>query len=146
MEYEKIMGQAKAAKSGEEILALAKENEIEMTETEAEETFNILNKTGELSDEELENVSGGGCKTEVGGKKYTVVTSALGCMNGQYENNWKDSGYVDWYGEKIHVLAYAKDHKSLRSTWRTHSRDGQCGYCRWLSFKGGLGYCSKSAE
>ena len=36
MEYEKLMEKAKGAKSAEELLALAKENDIEMTEEEAE--------------------------------------------------------------------------------------------------------------
>ena len=39
MDYEKMMEKAKEAKSAEELLALAKENDIEMTEEEAEETF-----------------------------------------------------------------------------------------------------------
>ena len=81
MEYEKLMEKAKGAKSAEELLALAKENDIEMTEEEAEETFAMLGKSGELSDEELENVSGGGCHVDVGGKSFVVVTSALNCMN-----------------------------------------------------------------
>ena len=68
MDYEKMMEKAKEAKSAEELLALAKENDIGMTEEEAEETFAMLEKSGELSDEELENVSGGGCHVNVGGK------------------------------------------------------------------------------
>ena len=44
MEYEKLMEKAKGAKSAEELLALAKENDIEMTEEEAEETFAMLGK------------------------------------------------------------------------------------------------------
>lgn len=43
-----------------ELLALAKENGIEMTEEQAKEYFAKLNtKTGELADDELDNVSGG---------------------------------------------------------------------------------------
>ena len=44
MEYEKLMEKAKGAKSAKELLALAKENDIEMTEEEAEETFAMLEK------------------------------------------------------------------------------------------------------
>ena len=44
MEYEKLMEKAKGAKSAEELLALAKENDIGMTEEEAEETFAMLGK------------------------------------------------------------------------------------------------------
>ena len=41
----------------------AKENGMELTFEEAEECFARLHKSGELSDEELDNVSGGGCGT-----------------------------------------------------------------------------------
>ena len=50
---------AKTAKSAEELFALAKENGIEMTEEEANKYFADFHKEGELSDEELDNVSGG---------------------------------------------------------------------------------------
>ncbi len=54
---------AKECKSAEELLALAKENGIEMTAEEAAEKFTALNNVGELSDDELENAAGGGCAT-----------------------------------------------------------------------------------
>ena len=57
-----MIEKAKAARSAEELLALAKENNVEMTEDEAKTYFAQLNpKGGEVSDDELENVSGGGC-------------------------------------------------------------------------------------
>lgn len=59
---EQTVEQAKQAKSAEELLALAKENGIEMTPEEATAYFEKLNPvSGELSDEELVNVAGGGC-------------------------------------------------------------------------------------
>ena len=56
-----LLEKAKAAKSAEELLALAKNEGIELTAEQAAKAFAELNKTGELSDEELDNVSGG-CK------------------------------------------------------------------------------------
>ena len=50
---------AKAAKNAEELIALAKENGIEMTEEEAKNLFAKLHAEGELADDELGNVSGG---------------------------------------------------------------------------------------
>ena len=50
---------AKTAKSAEELLAMAKAENIALTEEEAAKAFAELNKTGELSDEELDNVAGG---------------------------------------------------------------------------------------
>lgn len=57
-----LIEKAKQAKSAEELLAIAKENGIEATEEEAKQYFAQLHPaTGELSDNELDNVSGGGC-------------------------------------------------------------------------------------
>ena len=60
-----LIAKAKQTKSPEELMALAKENGVELTEESAQAYFNQLNpKTGELaddelSDSELDNVSGG---------------------------------------------------------------------------------------
>ena len=56
-----MLATALETKTVEELVALAKENGIELTSEEAEEHFARLNKSGELSDEELDNVVGGGC-------------------------------------------------------------------------------------
>ena len=56
---DEILEKAKTAKSAEELLAMAKAENIELTEEEAAKAFVELNKTGELSDEELDNVAGG---------------------------------------------------------------------------------------
>ena len=121
---------------------LAKEADIQMSPQEAEETFALLNKKGELSDEELDNVAGGGCDTTVDGKTYTVVSSGLDCFTGQYEANYKRNGV----SEVVAGPLYAQDNYSLRFTWKDFAYPGQCGMCRWLSFKAGTGYCSKSAK
>ena len=55
-----LVAKAKEAKTSEELMALAKEVGIDMTEESAALAFEQLNsKTGELSDSELDNVSGG---------------------------------------------------------------------------------------
>ena len=59
-----LIAKAKQAKNPEELLALAKENGVELTEESAKAYFNQLNpKTGELADDELDNVAGGGCQS-----------------------------------------------------------------------------------
>lgn len=65
---EELMEKARGAKSAEELLAIAKENNIEIAEEQANAYFEHMNKTGELSDDELDSVAGGGCgkKTESG--------------------------------------------------------------------------------
>ena len=59
-----MIEKAKAAKTAEELLELAKANGVEMTADEAATYFAQLNpKSGELSDDDLDNVAGGagGC-------------------------------------------------------------------------------------
>lgn len=57
-----LIEKAKTAKSVEELLAIAGENEAVLALDEAKTYFEQLNpKCGELDDDELDNVSGGGC-------------------------------------------------------------------------------------
>jgi len=59
---EEAIAKAKQAKSVEELLTLAKESGVEMTAEQAQEYYTQLNqKSGELADDELDNVAGGGC-------------------------------------------------------------------------------------
>lgn len=71
-----LIEKARQANSPEELLALAKENGIELSEDEVKEYFERLNNSGELSDEELDNVSGGGCYYKDG---RLVVTCDYNC-------------------------------------------------------------------
>ena len=57
-----MIEKAKAAKSAEELLEVAKAGGIEMTADEAATYFAQLNpKFGELDDDDLDNVAGGAC-------------------------------------------------------------------------------------
>ena len=69
-----MIEKAKVAKSAEELLALAKANGVEMTADEAKTYFAQLNpKSGELSDDDLDNVAGGGCNDIMGKGYYSDV-------------------------------------------------------------------------
>lgn len=61
MEKKELLEKARQANSPEELLALAKENNFPMNEENAKDYFEKLHKTGELSDDELDSVAGGGC-------------------------------------------------------------------------------------
>ena len=54
-----LLKKAKTANTAEELLAMAKAENIEISAEEAAKAFEELNKNGELSDEELDNVAGG---------------------------------------------------------------------------------------
>ena len=58
-----IIEKAKAAKSADELLAIAKENNMDMTAEEAEAYLaQLTTKSGELEDDDLDSVSGGACQ------------------------------------------------------------------------------------
>ena len=56
-----LIAKAKAAKSAEELLELAKANNVEMTAEEAKTYFAQLSAKGAVADDELDAVAGGGC-------------------------------------------------------------------------------------
>ena len=54
-----LFAKAKETKTVEELITLAKENGKELSGEQAEKLFAKLNQTGELTDDELADVSGG---------------------------------------------------------------------------------------
>lgn len=75
-----MIEKAKAAKSVEELLEIAKANNVEMTADEAATYFAQLNpKSGELGDDELDAVSGGGD----GCKKMSILYKTVRVTSGQ---------------------------------------------------------------
>ncbi len=83
---EELLEKAKQAKTPDELSAIAKENGTEMTDESAKEYFDLLHpRTGELSDDELDNVSGGcgGGGYTPGNNRRTISTGEAGrtCSN-----------------------------------------------------------------
>lgn len=122
---QELISKAKETKSAEELLALAKENGVEMTEESAKSYFDQLHpKTGELSDEELDNVAGGSCYSKDGRLVVSAVT--VGC--GRFRCK-KDGG-------------------SMHHSRRTNPFCGNCyvsancGHCKYCSYEKGLWLCS----
>lgn len=129
-----MVEKARKANSAEELLAIAKENNIEMAAEEAEIYFGQLNaKIGELSDDELDAVAGGGCKTSSG---RTVVSSGCECFNGCYESIISKTSFNDAF--------VRSDNLTLRQSWFMFSCLNTCGSCRYLEFEGKTGVCGKS--
>ncbi len=130
-----LLEKARKAKSKEDLMTLAKENSITLSDEEAENYLGSLKlslKQGELEDDELDDVSGG-CNTTVNGKKYVVVSSGVKCFTGFYEEVQSvRNGYTSTSGGN--------------ALWFLNSSSGCCGRCVNLKFTNGgnLGYCSKS--
>ena len=77
---QELIEKAKLAKSVGELFALAKENGIELTEEEANTYFAQLNpKKGELGDDELDSVAGGGKCGTIYKNKRPVITVGNTC-------------------------------------------------------------------
>ena len=93
-----MIEKAKAAKSAEELLELAKANGVEMTADEAATYFAQLNpKSGELDDDDLDAVAGGasGCgKTQINDGTMVRVINGKKCPNcGGTEGIYVNSAY-----------------------------------------------------
>ena len=72
MMMKEMLEKARKAESAEALIAMAKENGIDLSEEESKAYFAQLHKTGELADDELDNVAGGQCKN---GDKYVVIAT-----------------------------------------------------------------------
>ena len=121
MTHEELILKAKAAKSAEELLALAKENEVEMTEESAKAYFEQINKKGELSDDELDNVAGGGCYHD---DKLVVTVGTNACEHFRCEKCGEcktDKG-----------LGPINSHFDLYTTNIHLENCGNCIYCEYI--------------
>lgn len=128
-----MIEKAKTAKDADALRQIAKDSGVTLTAEQAEEYFACFSRSGELSDEELDNVSGGGCKVKVGDTKYTVVTSHCDCFTGQFSPVLTDRGSFR-----------RKDNMFIRDAWSGYANHGECGGCIHLGFKSGTGYCELS--
>ena len=117
-----LIAKAKEAKSPEELMALAKENGMELTEEAASTYFNQLNpKMGELADDELDNVAGGGCHN--GGR---LVVSVM-----HYCDEWRckdDGSQCDIDGVLVNC--------------NTCKVAAYCFSCKYCSYEKGLWLCN----
>ena len=130
MKMTDIIEKVKEAKSAEELLALAKENGVELTEESAKAYFEQLHKMGELSDDELDNVSGGACQN---GGKYVVIATTH-CEQWKCE---KCGGHC--YDTYIFEQAELHDCKSTGNTWLA-----VCNNCAYCTYERGLWLCSNT--
>ena len=122
-----LFAKAKAAETPEALLTLAKENGMEMTEESAAAYFEIMHpKAGELADEELNNVSGGGCRK---GDGRLVVSAGYSC------------GY--WECKRCGVRATR--YSGGISRCGVCGKLPNCNNCYWCSIEKGLWLC-QSAE
>ena len=70
---------AMKAKSAEELYALVTAEGLNVTEDDAKRYYETVLKSGELSDEELDNVAGGGCGSKSGDSLVGKLLNGYAC-------------------------------------------------------------------
>ena len=118
-----MIEKAKEAKSAEELLELAKENNVEMTADEAATYFAQLGpKSGELDDDDLDAVAGGACaRTEQANNAQDAVSN-MPCPRCGAVGEWallhKFKDNTDFYCAncKVIVWTYAEENNSILHT------------------------------
>ena len=100
MENIEIVSKIKNCKTIEELKTLGKEIGYELTDEEAKFYFDKLTKSGELTDDELNSVSGGGCTKWRKGKAYSgnpphylIVTRLNSCKLWEQRSPGKAFGF-----------------------------------------------------
>ena len=119
-----LLEKAKQAGMAEELMAVAKENGVELTEEDAKEYFEQLHKSGELSDEELDSVAGGGCHGKDG---RLVVTGGYSC------DGW-EMNYDSLYDSDLQLYEKLGIDPAL-------NRPHNCCCCKYFAEKAGIRYC-----
>ena len=88
-----ILAKAKAAKTPEELIEIARVNDVEMTEESAKAYVDLLHpKTGEMSDDELDDVAGGACY-QGDGRMVTTVGNSCRSWRCKQHNKKMDSDH-----------------------------------------------------
>ena len=118
-----MIEKAKVAKSAEELLDLAKENNVEMTADEAATCFAQLGpKSGELNDDDLDNVAGGACASTEQARDAQDAVSSMPCPRCGAVGEWallhKFKDNTDFYCAncKVIVWTYAEENNSILHT------------------------------
>ena len=120
-----LLEKAKTAKTAEELLELAKEENIDITEKEATKIFADLHQSDELSDEELDNVAGGGCG---------------GDDNGSPDGRAKsESAVVFMYtvGQTVNVIGWSINEGTIKETKVKKVKGGYYPYYK-VEYKSGV--------
>ena len=128
---EELMAKARAANSAKELMALAKENEIELSEQEANDYFEQMNKSGGLSDDELDSVAGGGCHK---GDGRLEITAGHGC------GNWA----CKYCGQKVNPSTHRCPNHVYKLLYL--QAPGICKNCDFVSYEKGMWLCNHPAN
>ena len=132
----KLLDEAQKAKSAKELRDMAKTRGIELTEAEAENYYCRLHRLGELSDDELSDVAGGGCHQKDGRLVVTVGTQkdcfVCKTCGKTAEDNFIPAG----------IMAITGNSHRCKGT----NSISNCGNCKFISHENGLWLCNNPAN
>lgn len=117
-----LLAKAKEAKSADEIIALAKENNIEITGDDAEKYYANLHTEGELADNELDNVAGG-CGDEEP-SSLDIDDSHPRCTKCGSDLQYRQ----DWYDSKGDFQLYLCSNSGCGKYFRRYKKNGRWSY------------------
>ncbi len=133
-----LLNKAKETNSPEELLKLAHENgAADFTEENAKAYFETMHKSGEISDDELENAVGG-CKTSDGRR---VVSRGMTCTV-KPPVGWKCKVCKQVDGE---CTCGRPMLTSIENEWNitaNFNKQGICGTCDFCTYEGGKWICN----
>ena len=135
MTEREMIEKAKDAGSAEQLKALAANEGLQMTDEEATQKFDELQKylakqkRGELLDDELDDVSGGGCYKD----NRLVVTTF----------NWCDE-FVCKCGGRGRILNELNESDS--GTCKRCKKRVKCSHCKYCSYEKGLWLCNNPSK
>ncbi len=135
---QELLNKARKTKSPEELLKLANEIGAEgFSEEKAEEIFNALHRSGELSDDELDQAVGG-CKT---GDNRRVVSRGMECTV-KPPVGWKCKVCKQVEGECTCGRPLLT---SIEKEWNitaNFNKQDICGTCDFCTYEGGKWICN----
>ncbi len=135
MENSDLLQKVQQANSVEELSTFAKKNHLEVSEEEINAYYNRFHKTGEMTDNELNNVSGGGCHKTDG----RLIVSIWHYCDG-FKCGMCKSDRFETHSTKPFVVG---------SFSRICSRCGatvECKYCAYMTYEKGLWLCNHPAN
>ncbi len=126
MTREEIIAKAREAKSADELYKMAREMEgmEEFTEEDAKTCFDLVNRRGELSDEEIENAAGG-CR-----------------KNGRLVTTLAEGACEDFICKKCHLPEHAAQPGGEKCNCYIFRISYTCGKCEYIIKEGGLWLCN----
>lgn len=150
MTNEEIIVKAKGAKSPEELLKIAHENGMEtFTEESAKAYFDIMNKSGELADEEMD-VSAGGCAVKIKGRKVVTILNKCSHWHCDQCNRLsvpkRDPLWLDPRSSYLEEAALLECDPSTDYTHDPDNHKRECDRCYYCSYEAGVWYCNNPAH